>query len=467
VAIIPVINVGCLILCIIALFLLLTKKEEGFLLPHIHKRSLHRLGEIRHSSLRLGVFLIEAGACIIRLVYCLRGALFSKRNSQIAGTIILQQGSFPMEVVVSLMATMLFVRWNSFKIKNVESTIRWVKLWIVLVAVVPCCSMLIYARGILGIDVMLTAMVVELIIFEAISTTLFVRYGLGLIKELGPAKDSVVSQPDWKTRSFHWAVRWVIMSSFMKVVSLSGVCVALRLDFWLTPNGYSTCLFLMLFGCSGQALTQVLAFMPSTVLSNRRSSDTAHKKHTASVAVTVASTGHAGAPRVIIPVTSTNSRTAFDAASNATSLDRSISVSSDFVTFAAQRQDSIKRKKEKTSASRQDLYDKRRVSNVPERNEEDLAAAIAAAEIEMESLDHVQEQAQDPAKQASEKHDEFMAESEAKDAARELLHPLSSFVSLNVGGKTDSSRAVEAFEAGVARRETIEGTVNDDNGAEF
>jgi hypothetical protein len=359
--ILPALNIVGIMICAISIALIVTKPNESKSISSrccfhsFFNRSFQRVREVRHSSIPLMVHVLELLAFLMRLAYCAEGAMFSKPQKTGTG-LTLQQGSVPIEVVVSLMATILFIRWNAFKIKKVRRRTQWIKFWIWMVVGIPGITGILFARGLFQTHVAIYVLVVCIIVFQFVSVFLFLRFGLALIRELGPGKQKHsqnLSQPDWKVRWYRRAVRWILMSLLMKLVALCGALAVLDWAFWLTPHGYSTCHFLILFGATGQALTQVIAFLPST-------------RRTENLVVSVA--GVASTPYTTptpeIPhqelrtpdVTPTFERKSLGSSSPSLS------------PFLVERQESIKRKKDKASKSRQDL--KRRASEVLERKEE-------------------------------------------------------------------------------------------------
>jgi hypothetical protein len=260
--ILPLVNIYGLTVCLWALLLLFTEPKQETLLPgtSILKRGF--LKDFSRNSLRIFVHFLELGGFVVRIAYCYCGPLFSTHKLTETDSLVLAHVTIPLEIIVSLLATSLFVRWNAFSINN-RFIIPLLGFLLSITCGFPIVASIFFSLGFIPATAVIYLLVFFFLLMQLVSTWLFVRYGRKLIQELSPSRERAFTRPDWKTKSYHRAVHWVMMSAVMKAICMSGGFLAIFAPSWFSPSTYSTSYFLLLFGATGQAITQVIAFTPA------------------------------------------------------------------------------------------------------------------------------------------------------------------------------------------------------------
>jgi hypothetical protein len=220
-----------------------------------------RLSSISNTTLILTVQILEFISCTLRLFYCYLCPLYSTNRFTLKNGQMLLRASLPIEIVVSMIASVLFIRWGSFPGEG-EAAIRRICYITVLAMLYPVVTSISFNTSLVDAYRIVYMLICYLVAAELAAIVTFIRYGSRLLRRLGKKQAGFHHSP-WRTRWLRWSLKWILMSVFMKLLCLIGALFAMRLSLWLTPSGNGTSFTLLLVGATGQAVTQSIAFLPA------------------------------------------------------------------------------------------------------------------------------------------------------------------------------------------------------------
>jgi hypothetical protein len=224
---------------------------------------------IRNSTIATAAVFLEFVACSIRCIYCAGGPQYSHGLFTVTDHRFLMHVTLPLEIMVSLLAAILFIRWGA--LGTPETAQRHETFLLVIFIIALPLALATSAIHDSGIFIASFIVVIDVALMGAVcgmTTCLFLVYGYRFIRSLKSTLGSAKNITEFRKERLMWATQWTVLSSFMRVVVLVGTAVAATPGFLYNPLDWFTCYTLVYIGITGQALTQVISFIPRSQTRN-------------------------------------------------------------------------------------------------------------------------------------------------------------------------------------------------------
>eukprot|EP00298_Acanthocystis_sp_HF-20_P027401 c5526_g1_i1.p1 GENE.c5526_g1_i1~~c5526_g1_i1.p1 ORF type:complete len:350 (-),score=111.33 c5526_g1_i1:45-1094(-) len=212
-----------------------------------------------------GLF-FELASVTFRCVYCGIGPIMSSNSITSAVNIYLISFSGSFEVMATLMATNLFVKWGAFgtltdkKSRIVQNILLAIGFFAIGLRLLLCYQQN-YNRpeslNVGNLDVFLI-----LIVF-VVTSTLFFYYGIKLARKLSKQITNVSSDvASQRARHIKKAVLWIIAGGSFQIIQILAYLIAIDSEFLWSPIGWAVFWGIFYFGSTMNAILTIQAFKP-------------------------------------------------------------------------------------------------------------------------------------------------------------------------------------------------------------
>jgi hypothetical protein len=218
----------------------------------------------QNNQLVLKILICELCSCIIRLVYCAVGPFYCNSNFQLLAHRIIMNVPFSFEIIGMLLTISLLIRWGAFEVAKKNQIFEkalFILAWVVLPCQITVAVLQIYSQG---VQSLVYFGVLFVLIVNTGGTIIFIKYGYAFVKSLNSSgKEGIVVASSWRQRQLRWAIKWIMMSGFAKLIILAGTFLALDIELFYSPTTWFVSYVLFYMGMTIQSLAQIIALFPT------------------------------------------------------------------------------------------------------------------------------------------------------------------------------------------------------------